>query len=112
MGRHRSAARLHWPPNLYALRNGFRYRNPLTRKETWLGTDEAQAFAVARDLNRLLGPYLVDGLVQRVLRGDPHAETRMALKAADLVRELYRVLIGALPEEGAKTGALKPKRKP
>lgn len=81
----------------------------MTRKETWLGADEARAIAVARQLNRMLSPYLVDALIQRVLRGDEGAEAQMALKAADLVRELYRVLIGALPPEDPETGALTPK---
>lgn len=65
MGRSRSKSRAGWPDNLYPNRDGFKYRNPKTRKETSLGTDRARAFAAARKLNALLQP--ADDLVGRVI---------------------------------------------
>lgn len=64
MGRPRSKARAGWPENLYPNRGGFKYRHPVTRKESWMGLDRAKAFAAARKLNALLTP-LAD-LVERV----------------------------------------------
>lgn len=52
--RRRSAARRDWPPNLYPCKNGFKYRHPATRKDHWMGTDRAKAFAAARKLNAML----------------------------------------------------------
>lgn len=65
MGRPRSKARAGWPDNLYPNRGGFKYRHPLTRKETWMGLDRAKAFAAAKKLNALLAPSgdLVDRVV-------------------------------------------------
>lgn len=54
MGRVRSKSRAGWPDNLYPNRDGFKYRHPVTRKESWMGKDKAQAFAAARELNALL----------------------------------------------------------
>ncbi|TAA12420.1 integrase [Pseudoxanthomonas winnipegensis] len=54
MGRTRSKARAGWPANLYPNRDGYKYRHPATRKETWMGRDKAKAFAAARQLNALL----------------------------------------------------------
>lgn len=56
MGRSRTRARAGWPDNLYPNRDGFKYRHPATRKETWMGKDKALAFAAARKLNSLLMP--------------------------------------------------------
>ncbi|WP_223621217.1 tyrosine-type recombinase/integrase [Lysobacter sp. ESA13C] len=54
MGRARSKSRAGWPDNLYPNRDGFKYRHPVTKKETWMGKDKAKAFAAARKLNALL----------------------------------------------------------
>lgn len=56
MGRPRSRNRAGWPDNLYPNRDGFKYRHPISRKETWMGRDKAKAFAAARKLNALLIP--------------------------------------------------------
>jgi len=63
--RKRSAARRDWPDNLYPNRDGFKYRHPITRAETWMGRDKAKAFAAARRLNALLVPS--NDLVARVV---------------------------------------------
>lgn len=64
MGRPRSKARAGWPDNLYPNRDGFKYRHPVNRKETWMGRDKAKAFAAAKKLNALLAP--TNDLVARV----------------------------------------------
>jgi len=64
MGRARSKARAGWPGNLYPNRDGFKYRHPVTRKETWMGQDKAKAFAAAKKLNALL--VTSGDLVERV----------------------------------------------
>lgn len=56
MGRARSKSRAGWPDNLYPNRDGFKYRHPVTRAETWMGKDKAKAFAAARKLNAILTP--------------------------------------------------------
>lgn len=63
--RPRSKARQGWPANLYPNRNGFKYRHPVTRKETFMGRDQAKAFAAAKKLNAMLVPG--NDLVTRVL---------------------------------------------
>lgn len=65
MGRARSRNRIGWPPNLYPNKTGFKYRHPITKKETRLGIDKAKAFAAAKKLNALL-TQSVD-LVARVM---------------------------------------------
>lgn len=65
MGRTRTRSRAGWPDNLYPNRDGFKYRHPVTRKEIWLGTDKASAFAAAREANAMLTPG--NGLVQRIV---------------------------------------------
>ncbi|UYK82269.1 tyrosine-type recombinase/integrase [Xanthomonas sacchari] len=64
MGRARSKSRSGWPDNLYPNRDGYKYRHPVTRKETWMGKDKAKAFAAARQLNALLAR--ADDLVAKV----------------------------------------------
>lgn len=64
MGRARSKIRAGWPDNLYPNRDGFKYRHPQTRKETWMGLDRAKAFTAAKKLNALL--VTTDDLVGRV----------------------------------------------
>ena len=63
--RPRSKSRQGWPDNLYPNRDGFKYRHPVTKKETWMGTDKVRAFTAAKKLNALLTPS--DDLVARVL---------------------------------------------
>lgn len=66
--RTRSKARAGWPANLYTSgRGGFKYRHPVTKAETWMGTDRAKAFAAAKKLNALLMPS--NDLVARVVGG-------------------------------------------
>jgi len=65
MGRTRSRNRLGWPPNLYPNKAGFKYRHPVTRKDVWMGSDKAKAFAAAKKLNAMLIP--TTDLVARVL---------------------------------------------
>ena len=52
--RTRAKSRAGWPDNLYPNRSGFKYRHPVTRKETWMGLDKARAFAAAKKLNAML----------------------------------------------------------
>lgn len=56
MGRSRTTSRAGWPDNLYPNRDGFKYRHPVTRKETYMGNDRAKAFAAAKKLNAILTP--------------------------------------------------------
>ncbi|MEN1941056.1 tyrosine-type recombinase/integrase [Luteimonas sp. MJ174] len=66
--RTRSKARAGWPANLYTSgRGGFKYRHPVTKAETWMGTDKARVFAAAKKLNALLIPS--NDLVARVVGG-------------------------------------------
>nr|WP_164275896.1 tyrosine-type recombinase/integrase [Stenotrophomonas sp. B1-1] len=65
MGRVRKPGRRDWPQNLYAHRDGFKYRHPLSRKEHSMGKDKAKAFAAAKKLNALLMPS--NNLVSKVL---------------------------------------------
>lgn len=67
MGRVRSKSRAGWPDNLYPNRDGFKYRNPVSGKEKWMGKDKARAFEAARKLNALLmkGNDLVDRVVEK-----------------------------------------------
>lgn len=54
MARTRHRSRRGWPDNLYPNRDGFKYRHPITKRETWMGRDKARAFAAAQQLNTLL----------------------------------------------------------
>lgn len=54
--RKRSAGRQGWPDNLYPNRDGFKYRHPITRRETFMGRDKVKAFAAAKKLNAMLMP--------------------------------------------------------
>lgn len=63
--RPRSKARQGWPANLYPNRDGFKYRHPVTRKETFMGRDQPKAFAAAKKLNAMLMPG--NDLVDRVV---------------------------------------------
>ena len=67
MGRPRSRSRAGWPDHLYPNRDGFKYRHPVTGKETWMGKNRAAAFAAARKLNAILAPG--NDLVARVVGG-------------------------------------------
>lgn len=63
--RKRSAGRNSWPDNLYPNRDGFKYRHPITRRETFMGRDKSKAFAAAKKLNAMLMPG--NDLVDRVM---------------------------------------------
>lgn len=54
-----------WPANVYACKNGFRYRHPITKKQTWMGLDKERVFEAARKLNVMLIPS--NDLVARVV---------------------------------------------
>lgn len=83
MGRPRSKARAGWPDNLYPNRAGYKYRHPVTRKETWMGLDKAKAFAAAKRLNALLVP--TDDLVHRVTgAGNTIADAIRTFQADDV----------------------------
>lgn len=93
MGRPRSRRREGWPDNLYPNRDGFKYRHPITRKETFMGRDRAKAFAAARKLNALLmaGGDLVDRVIGaretvadaiKVFRDDEIPKRKWAAKTA------------------------------
>lgn len=111
MGRPRSKARAGWPDNLYPNRGGFKYRHPLTRKESWMGLDRAKAFAAAKKLNALLSPSgdLVDRVVGAqesvsdaivVFRRDDVPGRKWAAKTAEGYESILRRIeagIGAEP---------------
>ncbi|PJK00795.1 integrase [Lysobacteraceae bacterium NML91-0213] len=80
--RTRSRARAGWPANLYTSgRGGFKYRHPVTKKETWMGTDKARAFTAAKKLNALLVP--TNDLVARVVGGARKVVDALAIFRAD-----------------------------
>lgn len=54
--RKRSPGRQGWPDNLYPNRDGYKYRHPVTRRETFMGRDKVKAFAAAKKLNAMLMP--------------------------------------------------------
>src|SRR3546814_5141669 len=81
MGRPRSKARAGWPDNLYPNRAGYKYRHPVTRKETWMGLDKAKAFAAAKRLNALLVPS--GDLVSRVAGGGKTVSDAIRVFRAD-----------------------------
>lgn len=81
--RPRSKSRQGWPANLYPNRDGFKYRHPVTKKETWMGTDQARAFAAAKKLNALLIP--TDDLVARVITpGETVADAIVVFRRDDV----------------------------
>ena len=83
MGRTRKPSRRDWPQNLYAHRDGFKYRHPVTRKEHSMGKDKAKAFAAAKKLNALLMPG--SDLVSRVLTpGETVADAIKVFRADDI----------------------------
>ncbi|MCD9096139.1 tyrosine-type recombinase/integrase [Luteimonas sp. A1P009] len=80
--RKRTKARAGWPPNLYTSgRGGFKYRDPRDRRETWMGTDQAKAFAAARKLNAML--IASNDLVDRVLGAAKKVRDAIAVFRAD-----------------------------
>src|SRR3546814_15300355 len=81
MGRPRAKARAGWPDNLYPNRAGYKYRHPVTRKETWMGRDKAKAFAAAKRLNALLVPS--GDLVSRVAGGGKTVSDAIRVFRAD-----------------------------
>lgn len=83
MGRARHPSRRDWPANLYAHRDGFKYRHPITRKEHSMGKDKAKAFAAAKKLNALLMPG--NDLVGRVLTpGETVADAIKVFRTDDI----------------------------
>lgn len=83
MGRVRTKARAGWPPNLYPNRDGFKYRHPVTKKETWMGKDKARAFEAARKLNALLAKG--NDLVERVVaKGETIADAIRVFREEDM----------------------------
>eukprot|EP00456_Euglypha_rotunda_P009574 TRINITY_DN12198_c0_g1_i1.p2 TRINITY_DN12198_c0_g1~~TRINITY_DN12198_c0_g1_i1.p2 ORF type:complete len:130 (-),score=26.49 TRINITY_DN12198_c0_g1_i1:11-400(-) len=65
MGRRRDRKRAGWPDNLYPCKNGYKYRNPVTKKESWLGVDFARAVQTAKAANAHFAP--ADSLLAKVL---------------------------------------------
>lgn len=83
MGRPRTKSRAGWPDNLYPNRDGFKYRHPTTRKETFMGYDRTKAFAAARRLNAILTPG--DDLASRVVAtGETVADAIRVFRADDM----------------------------
>jgi integrase len=106
MGRARASSRAGWPANLYPCKNGFKYRHPVTRKETWMGTDRARAFNAARTLNGMLTPG--NDLVDRVAgRGETVADAVRVFREEDMpgrkwapkTVEIYRSILRRIEEE-------------
>lgn len=108
--RQRSKSRQGWPANLYPNRDGFKYRHPITKKETWMGTDHARAFAAAKKLNALLIP--TDDLVARVItsgetvsdaievfRRDDVPARKWAPKTAEVYESIIRRIQGNLGQQ-------------
>ena len=106
MGRRRSEARALWPPNVYARRNGYTYRNPLTRQERWLGTNEVVALAAARVLNKIIAPYLVDEFVQRCVWGVEGASADIADYVAEIDERVHHILQSGASKVQPKAGGL------
>ena len=79
--RNRSKSRIDWPDNLYPNRTGFKYRHPITRRETYMGLDKAKAFAAAKKLNALL--VKPDDLVARVTGTNKTVSDAIAVFRAD-----------------------------
>ena len=83
MGRARKPGRRDWPQNLYAHRDGFKYRHPITRKEHSMGKDKAKAFAAAKKLNAMLMPS--NDLVSKVLTpGETVADAIVVFRRDDV----------------------------
>lgn len=105
MGRSRSRSRQGWPPNLYPNKTGFKYRNPVTKRETRLGVDKAKAFAAAKKLNSLLMPSsdlvakvmgtektVADAI--KVFRADDIPGRKWAPKTAEVYESVIRRIEG------------------
>ncbi len=94
-------------------REGFKYRHPITKRETWMGMDKVNAFAAAKKLNALL--MLTNDLVDRVIgskdtvanaiavfRRDDIPGRKWASKTAEVYESVIRRIeagIGARPVE-------------
>ncbi|HEY5805030.1 MAG TPA: tyrosine-type recombinase/integrase [Lysobacter sp.] len=118
MGRSRSRSRQGWPPNLYPNKAGFKYRHPVTKKETRLGTDKIRAFAAANKLNALLMP--TTDLVARVLgtektvsdaikvfRADDVPGRKWAPKTAEVYESVIRRIENGLGEQELQSLSVK-----
>lgn len=97
------------PPNLYVSKKGakfyYRYRNPITGKETGMGADRKAAILAANELNGRLTPAPPD-LVARVTGGiytmNAWANRYMELlgkrELADATMNSYRKLVGVIKQ--------------
>lgn len=105
--RKRSLGRQGWPDNLYPNRDGYKYRHPVTRRETFMGRDKTKAFAAAKKLNAMLMPG--NDLVTRVvgsretvadaiavLRRDDIPARGWAPKTAEVYESVIRRIEGGL----------------
>jgi len=111
--RPRSKSRQGWPANLYPNREGFKYRHPVTKRETWMGTDKTRAFAAAKKLNAPLMATndLVDQVIVSketvanaiaVFRRDDIPRRKWAPKTAEVYESVIRRIeagIGTRPVE-------------
>ena len=83
--RPKSTSRRNWPYNLTAGNKGgklyFRYRNPLTGKETGMGADQERAIQAARILNAKIAPewfqIALDAALQTLQRREDLVEIRL-----------------------------------
>ena len=82
MGRTRARSRVGWPDNLYPCKGGFKYRHPVTRKESWMGMDWAKAKAAAKTLNDMLSP--ANSLVAKVTGDKTVADALKVFRADDM----------------------------
>jgi len=64
-------------------RDGFKYRHPVTKKETWMGTDQARAFAAAKKLNALLIPTY-DPVARVITPGETVAAAVLVFRRDDV----------------------------
>lgn len=79
--RKRTTSRKGWPANLYPNRDGFKYRNPRTKAETYLGTDKAKAFAAAVKANAIL--MQANDLVSKITGTDKTVSDAIKVFRAD-----------------------------
>jgi len=107
MTRPRNRLNRNLPPNLYMSKKGkkyyFRYRHPITGKESGMGSDRVRAVRAANELNAKLMPPEVD-LVARVIGGtgrmsewlDDYSGLLEKKDIADATRKSYRGFINVI----------------
>lgn len=114
MGRMRSRNHAGWPDNLYTCKDGFKYRHPVTRKDSWMGKDRAKAFEAARKLNALLIPTndLVARVIEptetiddaiKVFREEDMPSRGWAQKTADLYENILDRVCAAIGKREVRT---------